>query len=152
MDQYGDQSTVGIHIYELTHNLVGAHFAVRRREALEYINVRVGLVLKIHLFSTFLISSQSLPSPFFFPLLTSFCFSFLSSSFLSPPPGVVSGHNEYICPATNQCTIDKNRRKSCQACRLRKCCEVGMTKCGECHCVFCVLLFFYFRPTTKIKL
>ncbi|TKS76360.1 Estrogen receptor gamma [Collichthys lucidus] len=38
--------------------------------------------------------------------------------------------NEYICPATNACTIDKNRRKSCQACRLRKCCEVGMTKCG----------------------
>ncbi|KAL0602279.1 UPF0764 protein C16orf89 [Plecturocebus cupreus] len=33
------------------------------------------------------------------------------------------GHNDYICPATNQCTIDKNRRKSCQACRLRKCYE-----------------------------
>uniref|UniRef100_A0A8C6T4E8 Estrogen receptor 2a n=1 Tax=Neogobius melanostomus TaxID=47308 RepID=A0A8C6T4E8_9GOBI len=42
----------------------------------------------------------------------------------------IQGHNDYICPATNQCTIDKNRRKSCQACRLRKCCEVGMTKCG----------------------
>ncbi|KAJ8356438.1 hypothetical protein SKAU_G00192320 [Synaphobranchus kaupii] len=43
---------------------------------------------------------------------------------------IQAGHNDYICPATNQCTIDKNRRKSCQACRLRKCFEVGMMKCG----------------------
>ncbi|XP_041122867.1 estrogen receptor beta-like [Polyodon spathula] len=42
----------------------------------------------------------------------------------------IQGHNDYICPATHQCTIDKNRRKSCQACRLRKCYEVGMMKCG----------------------
>lgn len=42
----------------------------------------------------------------------------------------IQGHNDYICPATNQCTIDKNRRKSCQACRLRKCYEMGMMKCG----------------------
>uniref|UniRef100_A0A672R2T3 Estrogen receptor n=1 Tax=Sinocyclocheilus grahami TaxID=75366 RepID=A0A672R2T3_SINGR len=42
----------------------------------------------------------------------------------------IQGHNEYVCPATNQCTIDRNRRKSCQACRLRKCYEVGMMKGG----------------------
>nr|BAD91036.1 estrogen receptor beta [Rutilus rutilus] len=42
----------------------------------------------------------------------------------------IQGHNDYICPATNQCTIDKSRRKSCQACRLRKCYETGMMKCG----------------------
>ncbi|ELK09328.1 Estrogen receptor [Pteropus alecto] len=42
----------------------------------------------------------------------------------------ISRHNDYMCPATNQCTIDKNRRKSCQACRLRKCYEVGMMKGG----------------------
>nr|AOV94191.1 estrogen receptor a [Scatophagus argus] len=42
----------------------------------------------------------------------------------------IQGHNDYMCPATNQCTIDRNRRKSCQACRLRKCYEVGMVKGG----------------------
>ncbi|XP_039770056.1 estrogen receptor beta isoform X2 [Ornithorhynchus anatinus] len=41
----------------------------------------------------------------------------------------IQGQNNYICPATNQCTIDKNRRKSCQSCRLRRCYEVGMMKC-----------------------
>lgn len=34
----------------------------------------------------------------------------------------------YVCPATNSCTIDKQRRKSCQSCRLRKCFAVGMIK------------------------
>ncbi|XP_041950866.1 estrogen receptor isoform X1 [Alosa sapidissima] len=42
----------------------------------------------------------------------------------------IQGHNDYMCPATNQCTIDRNRRKSCQACRLRRCYEVGMMKGG----------------------
>ena len=34
----------------------------------------------------------------------------------------------YVCPATNSCTIDKQRRKSCQSCRLKKCFAVGMIK------------------------
>ena len=41
-----------------------------------------------------------------------------------------TGPVDYMCPATNNCTIDKHRRKSCQACRLRRCYEVGMNK-GE---------------------
>ncbi len=37
----------------------------------------------------------------------------------------------YVCPATNSCTIDKQRRKSCQSCRLKKCFTVGMTKTSK---------------------
>ncbi len=37
----------------------------------------------------------------------------------------------YVCPATNTCTIDKQRRKSCQSCRLKKCFAVGMTKTSK---------------------
>jgi len=37
----------------------------------------------------------------------------------------------YVCPATNTCTIDKQRRKSCQSCRLMKCFAVGMTKTSK---------------------
>jgi len=37
----------------------------------------------------------------------------------------------YVCPATNTCTIDKQRRKSCQSCRLMKCFTVGMTKTSK---------------------
>lgn len=37
----------------------------------------------------------------------------------------------YVCPATNTCTIDKQRRKSCQSCRLKKCFNVGMTKTSK---------------------
>ena len=41
---------------------------------------------------------------------------------------VFVGPVDYVCPATNSCTIDKHRRKSCQACRLRKCIEMGMSR------------------------
>eukprot|EP00794_Sanderia_malayensis_P017708 gene17708-19477_t len=34
----------------------------------------------------------------------------------------------YRCPGSNNCKIDKMSRKCCQACRLRKCNEVGMSK------------------------
>merc|ERR1719193_475221 len=34
----------------------------------------------------------------------------------------------YKCPASSNCTIDKMSRKCCQACRLRKCQDVGMSK------------------------
>ncbi|CAN0405046.1 unnamed protein product [Lampetra planeri] len=43
----------------------------------------------------------------------------------------VQGKNNFVCPATNHCTIDKTRRRRCQACRLRKCYEAGMIRDGE---------------------
>ena len=43
----------------------------------------------------------------------------------------IQGPTDYVCPATNNCTIDKHRRKSCQACRLKKCLTVGMSKSSE---------------------
>uniref|UniRef100_A0A4W3H6P8 Steroid hormone receptor ERR2-like n=1 Tax=Callorhinchus milii TaxID=7868 RepID=A0A4W3H6P8_CALMI len=45
----------------------------------------------------------------------------------------IQGNIEYSCPATNECEITKRRRKSCQACRFRKCLKVGMLKEGERH-------------------
>ncbi|XP_057303379.1 steroid hormone receptor ERR2-like [Hydractinia symbiolongicarpus] len=34
----------------------------------------------------------------------------------------------YKCPASSNCTIDRMSRKCCQACRLKKCHDVGMSK------------------------
>ncbi|XP_070578777.1 estrogen-related receptor gamma-like [Ptychodera flava] len=42
----------------------------------------------------------------------------------------VQGNIQYICPAVNECDITKRRRKSCQACRYRKCLQMGMLKEG----------------------
>lgn len=40
------------------------------------------------------------------------------------------GSIEYTCPASNDCEINKRRRKACQACRFRKCLLMGMLKEG----------------------
>lgn len=42
----------------------------------------------------------------------------------------LSGNIEYTCPANNDCEINKRRRKACQACRFRKCLQMGMLKEG----------------------
>ncbi|XP_041090471.1 estrogen-related receptor gamma-like [Polyodon spathula] len=42
----------------------------------------------------------------------------------------IQGNIEYSCPVLNTCEITKRRRKSCQACRFRKCLQVGMMKEG----------------------
>ncbi|XP_053329166.1 estrogen-related receptor gamma-like isoform X2 [Spea bombifrons] len=42
----------------------------------------------------------------------------------------IQGNIEYSCPVLNDCEITKRRRKSCQACRFRKCLTVGMMKEG----------------------
>lgn len=41
-----------------------------------------------------------------------------------------AGNIEYTCPASNDCEINKRRRKACQACRFRKCLLMGMLKEG----------------------
>ncbi|XP_055637344.1 steroid hormone receptor ERR2 isoform X2 [Toxorhynchites rutilus septentrionalis] len=42
----------------------------------------------------------------------------------------IQGNIEYTCPASNDCEINKRRRKACQACRFRKCLLMGMLKEG----------------------
>ena len=43
---------------------------------------------------------------------------------------IFSGNIEYTCPASNDCEINKRRRKACQACRFQKCLRMGMLKEG----------------------
>lgn len=43
---------------------------------------------------------------------------------------LITGNIEYTCPASNDCEINKRRRKACQACRFRKCLQMGMLKEG----------------------
>jgi len=42
----------------------------------------------------------------------------------------IAGNIEYTCPASNDCEINKRRRKACQACRFQKCIRMGMLKEG----------------------
>ncbi|GBP51082.1 Estrogen-related receptor gamma [Eumeta japonica] len=42
----------------------------------------------------------------------------------------LQGNIEYTCPASNECEINKRRRKACQACRFRKCLRTGMLREG----------------------
>ena len=41
-----------------------------------------------------------------------------------------TGNIDYTCPASNDCEINKRRRKACQACRFQKCLKMGMLKEG----------------------
>ena len=41
-----------------------------------------------------------------------------------------AGNIDYTCPASNDCEINKRRRKACQACRFQKCLKMGMLKEG----------------------
>ena len=43
---------------------------------------------------------------------------------------IILGGIEYTCPASNDCEINKRRRKACQACRYQKCLKMGMLKEG----------------------
>lgn len=40
----------------------------------------------------------------------------------------IKNQKNFVCLNNNQCTIDKEQRKHCQACRLRLCFEIGMKK------------------------
>uniref|UniRef100_A0A8C9MS56 Nuclear receptor domain-containing protein n=1 Tax=Serinus canaria TaxID=9135 RepID=A0A8C9MS56_SERCA len=38
----------------------------------------------------------------------------------------------FTCPFSGQCHITKDNRRHCQACRLKRCLDIGMMK--ECEC------------------
>uniref|UniRef100_A0A4W3GVK2 Nuclear receptor subfamily 1, group I, member 2 n=1 Tax=Callorhinchus milii TaxID=7868 RepID=A0A4W3GVK2_CALMI len=40
----------------------------------------------------------------------------------------VKSNIRYSCPFQNSCVITKNSRRQCQACRLKRCLEIGMNK------------------------
>ena len=46
------------------------------------------------------------------------------------PKYFFAGNIDYTCPASNDCEINKRRRKACQACRFQKCLKMGMLKEG----------------------
>uniref|UniRef100_S4RW05 Estrogen receptor 2 n=1 Tax=Petromyzon marinus TaxID=7757 RepID=S4RW05_PETMA len=62
----------------------------------------------------------------------------------------VQGKNNFVCPATNHCTIDKTRRRRCQACRLRKCYEAGMIRDG-CHSRDRILLCMVIKSLKQLE-
>ena len=42
----------------------------------------------------------------------------------------MTGGIDYTCPGSNDCEINKRRRKACRACRYKKCLKKGMLKEG----------------------
>ena len=67
---------------------------------------------------------------------------------------------EYQCKNDGDCVVDLTRRNQCQACRLKKCYEVGMNPDGKlythflCACIVMVCyatiaLLSFWRPTAR---
>ena len=63
-------------------------------------------------------------------LLPDVLFILFSLSFFIEMNFNFSGNIDYTCPASNDCEINKRRRKACQACRFQKCLKMGMLKEG----------------------
>lgn len=60
------------------------------------------------------------------------------------------GSAKYVCPADNNCTINRLRKKSCQACRLRKCYEYGMSPGSKCHIIY--ILYFLISSVLSLSI